>query len=87
MRVGEIVLSEDKWFLVGVALAIAGNCLIAVSLATQKYVHNKLSADDVGKSWLFYASIAGMIFGEVGNFAAFGFASPTVISPCRKTES
>ena len=30
---------------------------------------------------LFWCAIAGLIVGEVGNFAAFGLASPTVISP------
>ena len=70
-------------FLIGVVLAIAGNTLIAVALTLQKHTHN-LERDTGVKatgSPLFYLSLAGMIGGEVGNFAAFGFASPTVVSP------
>ena len=30
---------------------------------------------------LFWVALGGTILGEVGNFTAFGFASPTVVSP------
>ena len=70
-------------FVVGVVLAIAGNTLIASALTLQKHMHNE--AAKTGKAAesnpLFWLSIVGMIGGEVGNFAAFGFASPTVVSP------
>ena len=67
----------------GVAMAVGGNTLIACSLALQKHVHNKHVAlqKPASRSLLFWVSLAGMVTGEVGNFAAFGFASPTVISP------
>lgn len=69
-------------FYLGVGMAVAGNTLIACSLTLQKHVHNKKTAlKPVGKDPLFYFALGGMIAGEVGNFAAFGFASPTVISP------
>ena len=70
-------------FLIGVLLAIAGNTLIACALTLQKHTHNleKLTGAQASSSPLFWFSIAGMIGGEVGNFAAFGFASPTVVSP------
>lgn len=70
-------------FVIGVILAITGNTLIASSLTLQKHMHNV--AAKTGKpaetNPLFWFSIVGMIGGEVGNFAAFGFASPTVVSP------
>lgn len=70
-------------FAVGVILAIAGNTLIASALTLQKYTHNieKATGVPADKQPLFWFSIVGMIGGEVGNFAAFGFASPTVVSP------
>ena len=70
---------------VGVPLAVSGNVLIACSLALQKYVHNRHASGDgrkpVNRSPLFWLALSGMILGEVGNFTAFGFASPTVVSP------
>ena len=81
-------------FILGVVLAISGNCLIACSLALQKYVHNRHQkavdaaqakngppAKGASSSPLFWVALTGLILGEVGNFAAFGFASPTVVSP------
>lgn len=65
---------------VGVSIAVAGNTLIACSLALQKHVHNRYAATPF-QSPLFWFALVGMVVGEVGNFAAFGFASPTVISP------
>lgn len=67
--------------MLGVGLAISGNSLIAISLTLQKYVHNQSAGKAVGGSPLFWLALVGMITGEVGNFAAFGFASPTVVSP------
>ena len=74
-------------FFVGVAMAVAGNTLIACSLTLQKHVHNRAatSGKPVAKSALFWLALVGMIAGEVGNFAAFGFASPTVVSPLGAT--
>ena len=68
---------------VGVGMAICGNCLIACSLTLQKFVHVSMSAAGkaVETSPLFWLALCGMIAGEIGNFAAFGFASPTVVSP------
>ena len=70
-------------FLIGVSLAVVGNSLIACSLTLQKYCVNlEVSTGVKAQSMkLFWASVAGMILGEVGNFTAFGFASQTVVSP------
>lgn len=73
----------ELMFLIGVCLAITGNTLIASALTLQKYTHNleKTTGKAASSSPLFWCSIVGMVGGEVGNFAAFGFASPTVVSP------
>ena len=75
-------ISKNMLYL-GVAMAVAGNCLIACSLTLQKHVHVSTAAAGKAavKSPLFWVALVGMILGEVGNFAAFGFASPTVVSP------
>ena len=65
----------------GVLLAIVGNLLIAFSLVLQKHVH-MLREQNIFVTWagsdrfLFALAMAGLILGEVGNFAAFGLASP-----------
>ena len=68
-------------FLIGVILAISGNSLIAIALTLQKHAHNIEKKTGEPAVAFFWMSIAGMIGGEIGNFAAFGFASPTVVSP------
>ena len=73
--------SSSNLFLIGVIMAIAGNTLIACSLTLQKHVHNSSSGKPIASTPLFWLALVGMICGEVGNFAAFGFASPTVVSP------
>ena len=68
-------------------MAIAGNLMIACSLVLQKYVHVSLQKIPEPKRPkahtrpLFWLAMFGLVFGEVGNFAAFGLASPTVVSP------
>ena len=83
-------MTNSGTFFLGCALAIAGNIVVACSLCLQKHVHNaheaKLEAGEAeGKTAssnpLFWVALSGMILGEVGNFTAFGLASPTVVSP------
>lgn len=72
--------------MLGVTLAISGNLLIAFSLVLQKHVH-VLREEEKFDTWagsvdfLFALAMTGLILGEAGNFAAFGLASPTVVSP------
>ena len=83
-------MGQSGTFFLGCALAIAGNIIVACSLCLQKHVHNsheaKVEAGEVadGKTAssnpLFWVALSGMILGEVGNFTAFGLASPTVVS-------
>jgi magnesium transporter len=71
---------------VGVAIGdlifkIAGNICISIALNIQKYVHNNLSLHGDSENSveyiqfkLWWLGLAIMIFGELGNFAAYGFA-------------
>ena len=71
----------------GVILAVSGNLVIACALALQKWVHNTIANRPVelrqpaSRHPLFWVALVGLMVGEVGNFAAFGLASPTVVSP------
>nr|XP_033790809.1 NIPA-like protein 2 isoform X2 [Geotrypetes seraphini] len=69
----------------GVLLAILGNFLISISLNLQKYVHLRLAcrADQRTyiKSKLWWCGIVLMGIGELGNFAAYGFAPVILIAP------
>jgi len=83
--------TEDMWEGVatplhaGILLAVLGNLLIAVSLALQKWVHTQIESEDprqVARGHrFFWVALIGLMAGEIGNFAAFGLASPTVVSP------
>ena len=79
-------LSAEAQWVLGVTLALGGNLLIAFSLVLQKHVHC-LREESKFETWagsvdfLFALAITGLILGEAGNFAAFGLASPTVVSP------
>ena len=55
--------------------------------APQKWVHNSIASKPeeargpASHQPLFWVALIGLMLGEVGNFAAFGLASPTVVSP------
>ena len=68
---------------IAVVLSVTGDIVTACSLTLNKYVHNR-SAERRTRpraSGLFWLAMIGLVLGEVGNFIAFGFASPTVVSP------
>lgn len=71
--------------IIGVGVAIIGNIFISVSLNLQKYAHNKISLQGNPVSYLhsktWWLGIAIMIIGEMGNFAAYGFAPAVLVSP------
>lgn len=77
-------MAWSAWYS-GVVLAISGNLLIAASLILQKRVHLLVAASSpplrAEQHPLFPIALIGLVVGEVGNFAAFGLASPTVVSP------
>uniref|UniRef100_A0ABI7YNZ9 NIPA like domain containing 2 n=1 Tax=Felis catus TaxID=9685 RepID=A0ABI7YNZ9_FELCA len=71
--------------LFGVLLAILGNLVISISLNIQKYSHVQLAHQEhprpYFKSVLWWAGAVLMAVGEMGNFAAYGFAPITLIAP------
>ena len=74
-----------KLFVLGEALALLGNMCIAGGMTMQKLVANRLAElldapknTEYAPFWLAMLLLMG---GEIGNFSALGFASPTVVSP------
>ncbi|XP_028673142.1 NIPA-like protein 2 [Erpetoichthys calabaricus] len=71
--------------LYGILLAITGNFLISISLNLQKYAHIQLSEKQNPKpyynSWIWWCGIFLMGIGELGNFAAYGFAPAMLVAP------
>ncbi|XP_078071777.1 NIPA-like protein 2 [Mustelus asterias] len=69
----------------GTVLAITGNVLISVSLNIQKYTHVRLLCQESPapyyRSKLWWCGIFLMGMGELGNFAAYGFAPATLVAP------
>ncbi|CAH2285654.1 NIPA 2 [Pelobates cultripes] len=69
----------------GIILSIAGSFLISISLNLQKYTHLRLARQQdpipYYKSKLWWCGIIVMGIGELGNFAAYGFAPATLIAP------
>ncbi|XP_041104682.1 NIPA-like protein 2 isoform X3 [Polyodon spathula] len=74
-----------KTQLLGIVIAIAGNFLISISLNLQKYTHVRLSQQNdpepYYKSVLWWSAITLMGIGELGNFAAYGFAPAMLVAP------
>ncbi|XP_075438769.1 NIPA-like protein 2 isoform X2 [Ascaphus truei] len=74
---------ENQLF--GVLLAILGSFLISISLNLQKYTHLRIAfrRDNLPyyKSKVWWCGILLMGIGELGNFAAYGFAPATLIAP------
>ncbi|XP_072572937.1 NIPA-like protein 2 isoform X2 [Paramormyrops kingsleyae] len=73
-----------KTYLIGIVIAICGNFLISISLNIQKYTHMR-QAQSGSKPYytssLWWCGIALMGIGELGNFAAYGFAPASLIAP------
>lgn len=73
--------------LVGMSLAIGGNLLISGALNVQKAVHNRnerLGPEQrrpYTKMPLWWAGFLMTILGELGNFAAYGFAEASLVTP------
>ncbi|GCB77478.1 hypothetical protein scyTo_0017606, partial [Scyliorhinus torazame] len=69
----------------GTILAITGNILISISLNLQKYTHVRLLCQESPAPYytskLWWCGILLMGMGELGNFAAYGFAPATLVAP------
>uniref|UniRef100_A0A8C6XEZ5 NIPA like domain containing 2 n=1 Tax=Naja naja TaxID=35670 RepID=A0A8C6XEZ5_NAJNA len=77
--------ANEQTLLFGILLAITGNIFISISLNLQKYSHLRLTQQVVQKpcyrSKLWWCGIIFMGIGEIGNFAAYGFAPVMVVAP------
>ncbi|KAG8460510.1 hypothetical protein KFE25_013160 [Diacronema lutheri] len=73
--------------LVGISLAISGNLLISGALNVQKHVHNvnerrpRERRVAYTRMPLWWAGFLMTILGELGNFAAYGFAEASLVTP------
>uniref|UniRef100_A0AAY5F0Y4 NIPA like domain containing 2 n=1 Tax=Electrophorus electricus TaxID=8005 RepID=A0AAY5F0Y4_ELEEL len=71
-------------YILGIIIAICGNFLISISLNIQKYTHIRQSQRGTRPyytSRLWWCGILLMGLGEMGNFAAYGFAPASLIAP------
>ncbi|XP_006859251.1 PREDICTED: NIPA-like protein 2 [Chrysochloris asiatica] len=76
---------RNQIHLFGVLLAVLGNLIISISLNIQKYSHLQLAHQEhprpLFKSVSWWGGVVLMAVGEIGNFAAYGFAPITLIAP------
>uniref|UniRef100_A0A671PGE5 NIPA like domain containing 2 n=1 Tax=Sinocyclocheilus anshuiensis TaxID=1608454 RepID=A0A671PGE5_9TELE len=75
---------NNSVFIVGICIAVCGNFLISISLNIQKYTHVRQSQRGTKPyytSRLWWCGILLMGLGELGNFAAYGFAPASLIAP------
>ncbi|XP_033125784.1 NIPA-like protein 2 [Anneissia japonica] len=92
---GSVVPHSDhkpskKELIIGGSLAIGGNLMISIAMNIQKYALMQLikrgaSEHDYTKSRLWWFGIVLMVFGELGNFMAYGFAPATTVAPLGTT--
>ncbi|KAK3577931.1 hypothetical protein CHS0354_034569 [Potamilus streckersoni] len=78
-----------KDLMIGCILAIGGNLMISVSLNLQKYTHIKNEQREqpihYTRNPLWWFGLSLMVFGEVGNFSAYGFAPASLVAPLGTT--
>ncbi|KAM8869771.1 NIPA-like protein 2 [Spinachia spinachia] len=80
----EILENPLRTYLLGIIISICGNILISISLNIQKYAHVRQSQRDSKPyytSVVWWCGVALMGVGELGNFAAYGFAPASLIAP------
>lgn len=71
-------------YLLGIIISICGNVLISISLNIQKYAHVRQAqrgSKPYYTSGLWWCGVLLMGVGELGNFAAYGFAPASLIAP------
>ncbi|CAL1610514.1 unnamed protein product [Knipowitschia caucasica] len=80
----EILENPLTTYLLAIMVSICGNVLISVSLNIQKYTHVR-QAERGSKPYytssLWWMAVVLMGVGEMGNFAAYGFAPASLIAP------
>lgn len=80
----EILENPLQTYLFGIIISICGNVLISISLNIQKYAHVRQSQDGSKPyyiSGMWWMGVILMGVGELGNFAAYGFAPASLIAP------
>uniref|UniRef100_A0A8D3AEW1 NIPA like domain containing 2 n=1 Tax=Scophthalmus maximus TaxID=52904 RepID=A0A8D3AEW1_SCOMX len=71
-------------YLLGIIVSICGNVLISISLNIQKYAHVRQvqrGSEPYYTSPVWWCGVVLMGVGELGNFAAYGFAPASLIAP------
>ncbi|XP_056378341.1 NIPA-like protein 2 isoform X2 [Hyla sarda] len=83
--VSSMIFGNMEAQILGIILSILGSFLISISLNLQKYTHIRLAMKQdplpYYKSKLWWCGVLLMGIGELGNFAAYGFAPATLIAP------
>ncbi|XP_049902602.1 NIPA-like protein 2 isoform X2 [Epinephelus moara] len=80
----EILENPLRTYLLGIIISICGNVLISISLNIQKYAHVRQSqrgSKPYYTSAMWWCGVVLMGIGELGNFAAYGFAPASLIAP------
>uniref|UniRef100_A0A3Q2PWS4 NIPA like domain containing 2 n=1 Tax=Fundulus heteroclitus TaxID=8078 RepID=A0A3Q2PWS4_FUNHE len=80
----EILENPLQNYLLGIIISICGNVLISVSLNIQKYAHVRQAqrgSKPYYTSRMWWSGVVLMGIGELGNFAAYGFAPASLIAP------
>lgn len=80
----EILENPLQTYLLGIIVSICGNVLISISLNIQKYTHVRQAqrgSKPYYTSALWWMGVVLMGVGELGNFAAYGFAPASLIAP------
>ncbi|XP_077432129.1 NIPA-like protein 2 isoform X2 [Vanacampus margaritifer] len=80
----EVMENPFQAYLLGIIISICGNVLISISLNIQKYAHVCLAqrgSKPYYTSVLWWCGLLLMGVGELGNFAAYGFAPASLIAP------
>ncbi|XP_035484662.1 NIPA-like protein 2 isoform X1 [Scophthalmus maximus] len=81
---GEILENPLQAYLLGIIVSICGNVLISISLNIQKYAHVRQvqrGSEPYYTSPVWWCGVVLMGVGELGNFAAYGFAPASLIAP------
>ncbi|XP_006796034.1 NIPA-like protein 2 isoform X2 [Neolamprologus brichardi] len=80
----EVLENPLQTYLLGIIISICGNVLISISLNIQKYAHVRQAqrgSKPYYTSATWWCGVVLMGVGELGNFAAYGFAPASLIAP------
>mmetsp|Transcript_7904 Transcript_7904/g.23791 ORF Transcript_7904/g.23791 Transcript_7904/m.23791 type:complete len:200 (-) Transcript_7904:77-676(-) len=72
----------DESIPLGIVMAVVGNLIATLGLNLQRYAHSSGDRNvPYTQKKLWWAGIILMVVGELGNFAAYGFAPATLVAP------